>query len=320
MLHLFSMQVELYITDLLYRYECVIIPGLGAFLTQNRSASIDRKNNNFHPPGKRLSFNKQLQTNDGLLANYISQVEKSSYEEALQNIRNFTRNAKEELQAGNQIAIKNVGDLSLNSQGAIVFEPNTGINYQTESFGLSSFISAEIIRQKEKASPQKQVIILNDREKLHTPFLKYAAVGLLALGLSGFGGMYFYSSQVENHNMAEKQKANQLVENKIQQATFIMDSPLPSLTISVKKEYGKYHVIAGAFRMEENAVTKTQELKEKGFPARTIGESKYGLHQVVYGSHEQKETALQQLREVKISENPDAWLLVQDLSPIYDQE
>ena len=31
------MQLATYISDLLYRYECVIIPGFGAFLTQYQS-------------------------------------------------------------------------------------------------------------------------------------------------------------------------------------------------------------------------------------------------------------------------------------------
>ena len=82
------MQISTYINDLLYRYECVIIPGFGAFLTQYQSARIE--NNSFHPPGKALLFNRQLQANDGLLANYVASAENCSYELALQKIRNFT--------------------------------------------------------------------------------------------------------------------------------------------------------------------------------------------------------------------------------------
>ena len=84
------MQLATYINDLLYRYECVIIPGFGAFLTQYHSAQIDSNTHTFYPPEKTLSFNRQLQTNDGLLANYVASVEKCSYETALQKIRNFT--------------------------------------------------------------------------------------------------------------------------------------------------------------------------------------------------------------------------------------
>jgi hypothetical protein len=59
------MQLETYISDLLYRYDCVTIPGFGAFLTQRVSAKIHESTHTFYPPKK-----------DGLLANYIAEVEK----------------------------------------------------------------------------------------------------------------------------------------------------------------------------------------------------------------------------------------------------
>ena len=46
------MELETYISDLLYRYECVTIPEFGAFLTQRASATIDDATNTFYPPKK----------------------------------------------------------------------------------------------------------------------------------------------------------------------------------------------------------------------------------------------------------------------------
>ena len=70
------MQLETYISDLLYRYECVTVPEFGAFLTQRVPAVINDATNAFYPPKKNLSFNEQIQKNDGLLARYIADVEK----------------------------------------------------------------------------------------------------------------------------------------------------------------------------------------------------------------------------------------------------
>lgn len=308
------MQLDHYITDLLYRYECVIIPGLGAFLTQNQSAGIDAATHSFNPPSKRLSFNQQLQTNDGLLANYISVVDNCSYELGLEKIRAYTKHAKQELHLGNTFTIENIGSLSLNKQGAIVFEPKSTLNFLTDSFGLSSFISTEISRISPKSTTEKPVILFTPEKRGALPFTKYAAIGLLALGLSGFGGMYYFSSQVHTHNIAEKQKANSILENQMQQATFVLDNVLPSLVVSVKKPVGNFHVIAGAFREENNALSRIEELKDKGFPARNLGVNKFGLHQVVYSSHLDKNEALTVLRNVKRTENADAWLLVEELN------
>ena len=77
------MMIANYIYDLLYRYECVIVPEFGAFLTQKHSAFIDKSSNIMLAPRKEISFNEQLKQNDGLLANHIQLIDKCSYEEAI---------------------------------------------------------------------------------------------------------------------------------------------------------------------------------------------------------------------------------------------
>jgi len=76
-----------YISDLLYRYECVIVPEFGGFVTNNKSAKIDKVHNTLHPPYKQITFNSHLVNNDGLLVNYIASVDKIPYESALNFIQ-----------------------------------------------------------------------------------------------------------------------------------------------------------------------------------------------------------------------------------------
>jgi len=306
-----TMQLDVYIKDLLYRYECIIIPGFGAFLTHQEAAEIDRENRMFHAPYKRISFNRQLQTNDGLLANYVAGVEQISYENALAAIRQKVVQWKRDLAQGERLTLANIGFFSQNGN-SITFEPDTQVNYLTSSFGLASFSSHEIERALTES--EKEAIPLHPEKSTSSPLWRYAAVGLIAIGLASFSGMYFYTSGVEQHNLVEKQKADELLENKIQEATFVLTNPLPELKIPVTKIYGNYHVVAGAFRMEENAFSKIEELKAKGFDARMIGMNRYGLHQVVYDSYTERTDALRQLSLLKKSENPDAWLLVQELN------
>ena len=74
------MNIESYIAQLLYRYQCVTVPGFGAFLTEIQSAQLIESSHSFFPPKKVISFNAHLKNNDGLLANHIAQAEKTSYE------------------------------------------------------------------------------------------------------------------------------------------------------------------------------------------------------------------------------------------------
>ena len=44
------MKIEQYISQLLYRYQCVTVPGFGAFLTEFQSAQLDENSHSFYPP------------------------------------------------------------------------------------------------------------------------------------------------------------------------------------------------------------------------------------------------------------------------------
>ena len=311
------MQLATYIKDLLYRYECVIIPGFGAFLTQYQSARIESDTHTFYPPRKIVTFNRQLQTNDGLLANYVASVENCNYETALQKIRNFTGKLSLQLSGKEVVSLKNIGEFYLNEENSVQFSPSNKENFNTASFGLNTFSSAQISREvsgevTNLAAETPLLFIPEKRET--TPYLKYAAIALIAISVTGLGGLKLYEGQVKKLNFAEKQKANTLLENQIQEATFVIENPLPALNLTLPKQAGNYHIVAGAFRIEENDIKKLNDLLEKGFAAKTIGANKYGLHMVVYSSHEDRLDAYKSLRSVKNTENKDAWLLVKDLS------
>jgi len=312
------MQLETYISDLLYRYDCVTVPEFGAFLTHRVSAKIHESTHAFYPPKKALSFNEQLQNNDGLLANYIADVEKIPYEIAVEKVAKHVKSIKSYLVEGETIAFENIGELLLNKEGKINFEPSLHINYLTDAFGLSQLTSIDITREvyKEEAEAIEDVIPLTitPEKRKSRPYLKYAAIALIALTVGSFAASNYYVNGIENHNQLAQEEANQRLDVKVQEATFIIDNPLPAATLSVEKQQtGNYHIVAGAFRIESNSDKKVDQLRDKGYKARKIGANKYGLHQVVYASYSDRLEALQALRQVKREHNRDAWLLVKAL-------
>ena len=310
------MQLATYVNDLLYRYECVILPGFGAFLTQKQSAHFNEASQAFFPPKKQVSFNAQLKKNDGLLANYISEIENISYPAAVYRIDAFVLDLNTQLDKERSLCLDNIGSLTLSSEDNLQFEPFTDTNYLTEAFGLSDVkgmaVKREVYKQQVQELEEKAEILFTPERRNSRPYLKYAAVAIVALGIGGFAGLNIYSNNVSEHNIAEQQTAESQLQQKIQQATFVIDNPLPEITFTVTKQSGDFHIVAGAFRVEENAHQKVDELRAEGFKARYIGENKYGLHQVVYSSHQTRAEALQELRTVKRS-NEGAWLLVQEL-------
>ncbi len=310
------MTIATHISDLLYRYECVILPGFGAFLTQKESAYFNEKSQAFYPPAKKISFNSQLKKNDGLLANYLAETEQLNYPAAVYRIEEYVQKLTLQLEKQENVSLDNLGIFSLSSEGSLQFEPIKKKNYLTESFGLShvpaSAVNREVYKKQVEELEEKAPFLFTPERRQSRPYLKYAAIGLIALGLSGFTGLNIYSNQITEHNVAEQHSAESQLQQQIQQATFIIDNPLPEITFKVTRQNGNYHIVAGAFRVEENAHQKVSELRAEGYKARYIGENKFGLHQVVYGSSPTRPEALKLLWKAKET-NEGAWMLIQEL-------
>ena len=312
------MQLETYISDLLYRYECVTIPEFGSFITRRVSAELHESTNAFYPPKKVLSFNEQIQDNDGLLAHYIADVEKVPFEVAVGKISKRVKSLKSYLTEGETLTFDAIGELSFNNEGKMVFSPSYHLNYLTDAFGLSQLVSPPIQREryKETVETLEETIPLTitEHKRKNRSYLKYAAIALVALTCGGLISSNYYIDQINSHNQLAQEEANTKLEGQIQEATFVIDNPLPAVTLTVdKKPTGIYHIVAGAFRIEENCTKKVQQLKDQGFDPHKIGVNKYGLHQVAYSSHSDRLEALKILRTIKRTHNKDAWLLVKAL-------
>lgn len=322
------MKIEQNISQLLYRHQCVTVPGFGAFLTEIQSAQLHENTNSFYPPKKVISFNPHLKNNDGLLANHIAQSEHSTYESAVASIESEVVIWNSILQVNEKFTLKNIGELSLNSEKNLVFTPSENINYLKESFGLNSFVSPAVKREqykqeaetfyqkeevKETVAEEREVIVLEPEQttkKRH--YLKYAAILVVALTTAGSIGFKMYQDHVSQETLLVETAVQKQVQTKIQEATFLIDNTMPSVTLTVKEEKLPYHIVAGAFRNEENAQNIYTDLIKSGFKARRIAPNRHGLFPVLYGSYSTYAEAQQDLN--KIHEiNPDAWLLVKTL-------
>lgn len=297
------MTLATYISDLLYRYDCVIVPDFGGFITKRMSAQIKTENQTFYPPSKQLGFNHHLTHNDGLLASHVAAERSISFENANRYILEQVQNWNDQLKT-EKVVLEKIGSIFLNGSNQLVFEPNTELNYLTDSFGLSAVKTNTIAR------PTAKVVAIDNKHKNKTTipaFIKYAATAaiVMTLAYSGYNGYY-------NNKMQEDfAKKQQKLEDKIQSATFTINQPLPTIDLTVTKEKPKpYHVIAGAFQLKENANKKLNQLKKLGFDATILGVNKWGLTQVAYASYYNKYDAFKTLASVRKTDSKDAWLLV----------
>lgn len=314
------MKIEQYISQLLYRYQCVTVPGFGAFLTEFQPAQLDEAAHSFYPPKKLISFNPLLKNNDGLLANHLAQTEKIGYEVAVNVIQNEVSQWKNNIQESGRISIKNIGEFTLNPERNLVFIPADQINYLTTSFGLSSFASPAVKREEYKEAveilEEKAPIVFTPEKRKNYSFLKYAAIITVSLGLIGTLGYKLYDNyltQVQQETLLVQSNVQKKINQKIQEATFFIENPLPSVTLTVPNEKMPYHVVAGVFRIESNAENAYKSLLKLGFKAKRLPQNKHGLFPVLYGSFASYSDAQDTMKNIKKLDNKDAWLLIEEL-------
>ena len=313
------MKIEPYISQLLYRYQCVTVPGFGAFLTEIQSARLEESSHSFYPPKKLVSFNPYLKNNDGLLANHLAQSEKTTYEIAVNAIQNDVSHWKSKIQETGVFTLKNIGEFSFNSEKNLVFVPLDQLNYLTESFGLTSYISPSIKREifKEEVVAEEDLpIAFIPKERKSYSYLKYAAVFVLTIGITGSVGYKLYANylnRIAQETLVVETNVQKKVNQKIQEATFFIQNPLPTVTLTVANAKMNYHVVAGAFRQEANAKKIFESLNKLGYKARRIAPNKHGLFPVLYGSFSTYAEAQKAMDSIQKVHNHEAWLLIEEL-------
>ncbi len=198
------MKLDIYISELLYEHDCVIVPGFGGFVGNYSKAEIQSGKHQFRPPFKKISFNKNLQNNDGLLANKIGLAQNTSYAEANALVLKYVDTLNHEINSQKRTEIENVGIVYLGQENTLYFEQDYSINFLADSFGLSTFHSLPIKREPIERKIEKQFQNKTLREskvskiqsgtrKKYRPIM-YAGLSMFLLFTISF---FYVSSQTE---------------------------------------------------------------------------------------------------------------------------
>jgi hypothetical protein len=321
------MGIEKFISELLYKYECVTIPEFGAFLTRSRKAFVSNQGE-FKPPIKEVVFNSLLTSNDGILANHIAQKHSYSYEFSLRLLEKEVVKLKKRLTT-QSVFFSEIGEMRLNNSRKIEFFPLNKINFNKNSFGLSSF---EKIPLTKTFSTQSKIISImsdsNNEDLLFTPenknnknnYIKYAAIAIISITLLGFT-YYFSNDYIQTQKIKEIAIAQEKIKSNVQKATFNLGE-LSQVKLEVKSILSPnsqvslsndpyYSVIAGSYRSINNAEKKLAQLIEEGYKAEITQNNTEGLHRVAFGRFNSKKKALNLLVFVKYTLEEDAWFLTE---------
>ena len=290
------------------------MPGFGAFLGTPVPAELDTDNETIYPPTKQISFNAQLQSNDGLLANAIAVEQQTSYEQAVRLVHKEVVRWKSMLHDGKIIELNRIGKFQFNAEQNVVFIPTKDHNHLADSFGLYPVQAQKIDRTKLLKSTPKLIDFNNERNQNQSDSqgtnsnpLRHVAAAAAAVVI-GYAGFMAYDDYTQDQQIVQEMQLRNQAKQEVQQAVFDLGE-LPELSIQTIPQEA-YHIIGGAFSVESNADRYLIELQQKGFAsAQKLAPNSYGLHMVALGSRIDRTEAIDFLRQVQRTEIADAWML-----------
>ena len=324
---------EQYISELLFKYDSIILPGFGAFVLQYIPASIQPIENKLSPPTKIISFDATQNLNDGILANHISEKKRISFIEANSEILVFVNEINKKLSEYKPVILQKIGSFTKSTNNKISFTPDTSVNYNMESFGMAEIVSAPIIRDDIKERLQKQFSENKRTAKQKKGFSKVAIlIAIIVVVLCGSIGTLIiikpafihefslFKSSEKNKKIISKEKyIIQKDSNKNGNKTAVniakTDTPavkeILSETKSTENKTGEkyFYIISATFRVKENAEKYAATLKEKNYAPQLIFLEDKKLYAVSYNSYSAQSEAKQALSKINSSENPSAWIL-----------
>ncbi len=151
--------LDQYIADLLYDYDCVIVPQLGGFVTNYRPAKLDQRKGIALPPGKDVRFNRNLTKNDGLLTSACAEANGWNFEEAGSFVRSEVEGYLKALNDGSKVKLKKVGILYIDTDKNLRFEPDSTQNFLKQSWGFEAFALQEpVVKAAPAPKPEPKII------------------------------------------------------------------------------------------------------------------------------------------------------------------
>jgi nucleoid DNA-binding protein len=316
------LDITAFIRELLFGHDCVIVPGFGGFIGNYTPARIDKNSGTFYPPVKQISFNRNLNHNDGLLVGKISGSSGMNYGDARHIVEEFVTEVRKKLENGEKVVFQYIGTFINNQEGNIQFEPDSTANYHLDSYGLESFqllpVEGYDLRKRINSRTGKDPVRQTSMRKI----LWGAAVVIPVLSLLLVVPLKtdLFKAKIEattlnplvaaefdyNKKVVDGDSTNISVKPEEIVSPAVNEPVSSEIVAPVASEAEVFCLITGSFKSEENAAAQVNLLKEEGFSPEivTTGNGFYRVSAIVCSD---MKTAL--IKKDSLSKKfPGAWV------------
>jgi len=305
------MNVGVYIKELLLFHDCVIIPGLGGFIANYKSAEVNEMKKVISPPSKSILFNINLSHNDGLLIGHVSKKTGLGYKDAEKIVVTYADKILKITGTGVKFTIDELGFFYLDNHKKLQFQSELSTNFLLESYGFSDVYIRSIYQSAVRDSSlyiSAEMQGTNRRKKIRRLVCTGIAASILAAmvmipmktGYFDYTGLRLFKETgeagsklpVKNEVTTQQVRVNQKSESEV-----------------IQFFSSEYHIITGSFRSFGNARMLMKRLIDQGYDARILSaESEYFRVSAV--SFDNKQEASQRLVELrKLPGMSSAWIL-----------
>jgi len=199
--------IAAHVEFLLRTHDCVVLPGIGAFLCNYVAARFDADESSILPPGRSLVFNGMITDSDGLLATSLSRKEGITYEAAAMKVRDEMELLRRQIDMYGDIQLGRLGVISKGAEGQFSFEAAALSSVNGAFFGLSPLHVTPLEQERaDSAASASACIAAPEQTRVAAPArynLRPYAVGIAASLAILVTCMLFMFSPVKTSHHAE---------------------------------------------------------------------------------------------------------------------
>lgn len=318
-----------HITKLLAHHNCVILPGIGAFLAHKVPASYNAKEQIFMPPHRELGFNPNITVDDALLLSEYVSSENVSYDKAEKILTRDITSLRRVLASKSICCFGELGTFHMNISGTISFVPNETAIDDPEHYGFEPLSMPLLSQCKEKTIVIKQrdfsryiaiaaAVILafffvtpisdsayekSEQASIAQITTKATAVGNKALNIEKQTISTISETVKEDINNEPQEPAT--AETKQEPAVEAIEPVAETIEDTVPQK--TYSIIVASSPNAQNAELAIKELTRKMKADYTVVVGN-GRHRVSIGDYNSIEDTNKALSTIK-NTFPDAWVL-----------
>ncbi|MFI3239867.1 MAG: hypothetical protein R3Y22_04685 [Bacteroidales bacterium] len=263
-----------HIKYLISKYDCVIIPGWGALIAQyNHGYASDDK---VYPPSRVISFNSDINNNDGLLANSLVRREGVTYDIALNLIADEVSSYKIQLNNSGEFTLSEIGLFVKSGSETIVFTPFNDGKIRSDLYGFTAFDMPKLAdRLADKSGVDKK----KSSNVIYIPIsrniFRVAASIILLIGMSlllttpitvnhvqNYASMGVIKSADISNTLVEQNTTKTVVVEQVAEVTPVEIVAVATPEINCVADM-KYYLVVGSFNTQDAANIHIKQYKNR---------------------------------------------------------